>query len=218
MDDKWLEAHEDIDVEEIMRTIRKRIEDKKAKGIYKEEEIEDIENVELLPLPDILDVPVVFDVDEIEKTFDRVRDFNLNLKSDLNEVRKFKFEHPKVSTLKQKVKNFLIKVRSKLRPLLKIPSFFLISEFEEKVNLNTAKLDMMISTIEKLGDNINSALGVYKEHIKVLHNYTSHITTEITKLKIENEELKVKIKELEESIEFLKERERALEKLTVEKE
>ncbi len=214
MEEKWINVSSEIDVEKIMENIRKRIEDKKAKGIYKEEEIEDIENVELLPLPDILDVPVVFDVDEIEKTFENIEKLNLQISQELHKVRNTSLFSDVKEGIKLKIKRNIVKIREKILPLLKFLSLFIVSD----IYLNRAKIDQLTDVTNTFRNNIFSALNVHKEHLKILHNYIAHITTEITKLKIENDELKVKIKELESKLELLSERERILEKETIEKE
>ncbi len=202
MEEKWLEAS-DINVEEIMKKIRERVEDKKKKGIYKEEEIKDIENVELFPLPDILDVPVVYSPEDLERGFEKIKE--------LSNVKLIELEKPPQSKLKIKIRNFMIKIRNKIFPLLNFISFFTLSELYASVDLNKEKINILV-------DKNSEVLNLYKEHLKILHNYIHHITTEITKLKIENDELKVRLKEIENKLGFLEDRERTLEKETIEKE
>jgi len=213
MEDKWLEA-EGIDVEKIMEEIRKRVEDKKKKGIYKEEEIEDIENVELLPLPDILDVPVVYSPEDLEKSYKGIESLS---ERKIKELREIKRTLPQVSGAKRVIRNFVIKIRSKIFPLLKLLSFFTLTDLYDGVHANASVIDEIKGSIMGYINEAGHYLNVYKEHIKILHNYIHHITTEITKLKVENDELKVRVKELESRLSFLEERERALEKETVEK-
>ncbi len=201
MEDKWIESS-DINVEEIMKKIRERVEDKKRKGIYKEEEIKDIENVELLPLPDILDVPVVYSPEDLERGFEKIKE--------LGDVKTIEIEKPPQSKLKTRIKNIMIRIRNRIFPVLNFFSFFTLSELYASSDLNKEKINILI-------DKNSEILNIYKEHIKILHNYVHHITTEITKLKIENDELKVKLKEVENKLGFLEDRERTLEKETVEK-
>jgi len=216
MEEKWIEA-EDIDVEKIMDEIRKRVEDKKKKGIYKEEEIEDIENVELLPLPDILDVPIVYNPEDLEKSYQGIEHLGDRKVKELKEVRNRKLPVPPISGAKKVIKNFILKVREKIFPLIKLLSFFTLTDLYDGVKINSEKIDAAIVSIESFISETSHYLNIYKEHIKVLHNYIHHITTEITKLKVENDELKVKTKELESRLSFLEDRERALEKETVDK-
>ena len=51
-----------------------------------------------------------------------------------------------------------------------------------------------------------------KEYIKLLHNSVNNMIVELSKLKIDQDLLKTKIKVLEDKIEFLENRERAIEK------
>ena len=49
------------DQKKILEEIKKRIEDKKKRGVFTEKEIREIEKMELHPLPDILDVQSVYE-------------------------------------------------------------------------------------------------------------------------------------------------------------
>lgn len=53
----FITTHPDINVQEIMDSIKKKIEEKKKSGLLKDSEIEEIEEMELLPLPDFQEVP-----------------------------------------------------------------------------------------------------------------------------------------------------------------
>lgn len=55
--DEFIAAHPDINVQEIMDAIKKKIEEKIKAGLLKDSEIEEIEQMELLPLPDFQEVP-----------------------------------------------------------------------------------------------------------------------------------------------------------------
>jgi len=204
MKDKWIEPSNDIDVEKIMEKIRKRIEDKKKKGIYKKEEIEDIENVELLPLPDTLDVPIVYDPEDIEQGFKMIEEMKKMEKE--GKIKAVKIRPSKESGLRAKLKNLLLKLKPKMMPIVNLFSFLTFSEIFENQEY-----------IRDLIKDTRRPLYVFKEHIKILHNYVHHLTSEFTKLKIENDELRVKIKEIENKLELLENRERTLEKETVDK-
>ncbi len=56
----FISAGNDVDVEEIMNSIKKRIQEKKDSGVLKQIEIEEIDDMELLPLPDFLEIPDVY--------------------------------------------------------------------------------------------------------------------------------------------------------------
>jgi hypothetical protein len=49
------------DQKKIVQEIAKRIEEKKKKGVFTDKEIREIEEMELRPLPDILDVQSVYE-------------------------------------------------------------------------------------------------------------------------------------------------------------
>ncbi len=49
------------DQEKIVQEIAKRIDEKKKKGVFTDKEIREIEEMELRPLPDILDVQSVYE-------------------------------------------------------------------------------------------------------------------------------------------------------------
>jgi hypothetical protein len=56
-----IKSLKDKDQKKILAEITKRIEEKKKKGIFTEKEIQEIEKMELHPLPDILDVQSVLE-------------------------------------------------------------------------------------------------------------------------------------------------------------
>ena len=57
----FISAHPDIDVNQIMENIGRRIREKQKSGVLKESDIEEIEAMELQPLPDFLEVPNVYE-------------------------------------------------------------------------------------------------------------------------------------------------------------
>ena len=59
--EEFISTHEDIDVNRIMTAIQERIREKKDSGVLKQSEIDDIVDMELLPLPDFLEVPNVYE-------------------------------------------------------------------------------------------------------------------------------------------------------------
>ncbi|MBE0461177.1 MAG: hypothetical protein IBX60_06045, partial [Candidatus Aminicenantes bacterium] len=71
-------------------------------------------------------------------------------------------------------------------------------------NLNEAlnqRIDLAFSELEKA-----------KEYTKLLHNLSHNIVVELTKLKIEQEDLKLKVRIMEKDFEFLDKKEKQLEK------
>lgn len=59
--DEFIATHPDINVSDIMDSITKKIEEKKKSGLLKDSEIEEIEEMELLPLPDFQEVPNAYE-------------------------------------------------------------------------------------------------------------------------------------------------------------
>ena len=57
----FIHASPEINVEEIMDAIRKKIQDKKDSGLLKQSEIDEIDEMELQPLPDFLEIPNIYD-------------------------------------------------------------------------------------------------------------------------------------------------------------
>ncbi len=57
----FISAAPDINVEEIMAAIRKRIQDKKDSGLLKQRDMDEIAEMELLPLPDFQEIPNIYD-------------------------------------------------------------------------------------------------------------------------------------------------------------
>jgi hypothetical protein len=57
----FISAAKDINVEEIMASIRKKIQDKKDAGLLRQREIDEIADMELQPLPDFLEIPNTYE-------------------------------------------------------------------------------------------------------------------------------------------------------------
>jgi len=70
------------------------------------------------------------------------------------------------------------------------------------------KIDQQIQRLDKRVRKAEQAM----EYVKLLHTLSHNIVVELTKLKIEEENLKIKARILEKDFEFLGKREKALEK------
>jgi hypothetical protein len=57
----FISAGPEINVEEIMAAISKRIQEKKDSGLLKQRDIDEIAEMELLPLPDFQEIPNIYD-------------------------------------------------------------------------------------------------------------------------------------------------------------
>lgn len=191
-DEPFISADKTIDVEEIMAAIKKRIQEKKDSGILRQTEIDEIEDMELLPLPDFLEIPNVYEP-------------HLYPEHKADDFHPYHIEPEEEHGLAKKI---LSKIRRLLLPLLR----FMIRPFVGDLkNLvvelhNTNKQDI---------HNLKQTIPITfqgKEYIKLLHNAINNMIVESSKLKIEEELLKTRIKVMEDKIAFLEERERAIEK------
>jgi hypothetical protein len=204
--DEFISANKEIDVVQIMDTIKKRIREKKESGVLKQSEIDEIIDMELLPLPDFLEVPNVYEphlypgeaqVQPGKKEFHPME---------------VKFEVEEGSGLRGLVKKILLKVRKILFPLVR---FMVRPIYNELKQFSVDRFNENANSIFKNTEEIayyKHLVLQSKEYIKLLHNALNNLITEASKLKIDHELLKTKIKVLEDKMEFLENRERAIEK------
>jgi hypothetical protein len=178
----FISAAKDINVEEIMAAIRKKIQDKKDSGLLKQREIDEIAEMELQPLPDFLEIPNIYEP-VLYPGFAEHMAPPAPLEESLRET--------------GPAKAILKKIRSLFSPLIRFMTRPLYIE------LKTSILDLQ----KKVPIVLQSS-----EYIRLLHNAINNMIVEASKLKTEEELLKTKIKILEDKLEFLENRERALEK------
>jgi hypothetical protein len=188
----FISTHKDINVEEIMASIKKRIQEKKDSGVLRQTEIDEIEDMELLPIPDFLEIPNVYEPHLYPEH--KAEDFS-----------PYQIEPEIEAGL---VKKILGKIRSLLMPLLR---FMLRPFVSDLKNLTVELHNLNKEDIHNLKQTIPITFQS-KEYIKLLHNVINNMIVESSKLKIEEEMLKTKLKVLEDKIEFLENRERAIEK------
>jgi len=182
----FISAGKGIDVQEIMEYIQKRIEEKKKSGVLKDKEIEEIENMELQPLPDFLEIPNVYEQHLFdEKIMKNYYPAFIDMESDRGQG------------IKGIMKRIFRLIRLPLTPFLRSMVRPFTNEIKREINEDR-------KSIHKF------AAGV--EYIKLLHNTANNLIVELSKLKIEEELLKTKIKVLEDKMEFIENRERAIEK------
>jgi hypothetical protein len=204
--DEFISANKEIDVVQIMDTIKKRIREKKESGVLKQSEIDEIVDMELLPLPDFLEVPNVYEP-HLYPGEDRARPG----KKEFHPM-EVKFEVEEGSGLRGLVKKTLLKIRKILFPLVRFmvrPIYNELKQFSvDRFNENAHNI---FKNTEEIAYYKHLVLQG-KEYIKLLHNALNNLITESSKLKIDHELLKTKIKVLEDKMEFLENRERAIEK------
>ncbi len=126
---------------------------------------------------------------------------------------------------KSKIKTVLLKIMKPFAPLIK----FLVLPVHQELRDTIDKLDHAnkhLGFLQKRQDQLDkkvdewatrvglvyTKLGKANDYIKLLHNLNHNIVVELTKLKIEEENLKLKTRIMEKDFEFLGQREKALEK------
>jgi hypothetical protein len=204
--DEFISANKEIDVVQIMDTIKKRIRGKKESGVLKQSEIDEIVDMELLPLPDFLEVPNVYEP-HLYPGEARARPG----KKEFHPM-EVKFEVEEGSGLRGMVKKILLKVRKILFPLVRFMVRPLYNELKQfSVDRFNENAHNIFKNTEEIAYYKHLVLQG-KEYIKLMHNAINNLITEASKLKIDHELLKTKIKVLEDKMEFLENRERAIEK------
>jgi hypothetical protein len=143
---------------------------------------------------------------------------------------------PETTSTKSKIKGLLLKIMKPFSPLIRLLVLPVSHELAETVKILdltrerlsylSEKLDYDLSQLHKLMDSkldrvdktVNKRLdvafddiGKIKEYTKLLHSLSHNVVVEMTKLKIEEENLKIKARILEKDFEFLGQREKALE-------
>jgi len=195
MNNDFLELNiENIDVKEIMKNIEKKIEEKKKLGILREKEINEIEDMELLPIPDFLEIPNVYEPHLYKK-------FNIEEFKPLHNEPEIE-DGPGIRGLIKKLLKF---TRKLLLPLIR----FMIRPFITDLK------NMIVELHNKNSKDlhyIKPITSFSKEYIILMHNTINNMIVEMTKLKTDHELLKTKIKILEDKVEFIENRERQIEK------
>ncbi len=106
-----------------------------------------------------------------------------------------------------KTKRRMLKLMKPFSPIIKLLVLPVHQELRETIHI----LDRTNKRVDSLDDEINRVPRKTKEYIRLLHNLSHNIVVEMTKLKIEEENLKIRIRILEKDFEHLKSREKALE-------
>ena len=185
----FFSAGKEIDVEKIMEDIRQKIEEKKRAGILKQKDIDEISHMELLPLPDFLDIPNVYEPHLYpEGQSEPFEPFQVDQEIEAGAAKKF-----------------MAAFRRLLFPLVR----FLIRPITRDMkNLFVEMLNENKREIHRLRPLVLHS----KEYIHLMHNALNNMIVESSKLKIEEELLKTRITIMEDRIEFLEKRGRQIEK------
>ena len=205
-DKEFLIVSDDIDVEEIMSNIKERIQEKMDSGVLKQKEIDEMEAMELLPLPDFLDIPNVY---QPHLYPEESNDASVQNEVEMNEIPLVHFNAEIESGIGKKI---LGKIRKILFPIIR---FMTRPIYNELRNITVELHNENKKTYHSLSNEVKKSLStIYnsREYIRLLHNTINNMIVESTKLKIEDELHKTRIKVLEDKLEFLENRQRALEK------
>lgn len=100
-----------------------------------------------------------------------------------------------------KIKRLLLKLMRPFSPIIKV---LVLPVYEEVM-----KMDMRI---DKRLKAVEEDLGKAMEYTKLLHTLSHNIVVELSKLKIEEDRLRIETRIIEKDFEFLSKREKALEK------
>ena len=106
-----------------------------------------------------------------------------------------------------RTRRFLLRLMSPLRPLIKL----LILPVDEEYRRTALVLDHANRRLDRLEKELER-LDRLQEYTKLLHHLCHNLVIEMSKLKIEEETLKIKTRVMEKDFEFLGKREKALEK------
>ena len=139
---------------------------------------------------------------------------------------------PEASGSKAKIKALLLKIMRPFSPLIRLLVLPVSNELAETIksldftrkeleylykkldyDLSQiySKLDRIDRTVNRRIDFAFDDIGRIKEYTRLLHSLSHNVVVEMTKLKIEEETLKIKARILEKDFEFLGQREKALE-------
>lgn len=138
-------------------------------------------------------------------------------------------EEEPASGKKRKIKKILLKIMKPVSPIIKLlvlPVHEQIMQTDRKLHQTNRRLDdlnarldqvldklsMDLNNLEKRLDLTYSDINEIMEYTKLLHNLSHNIVVELSKLKIEEENLKSKTRIMEKDFESLGRREKALEK------
>ena len=129
---------------------------------------------------------------------------------------------------KEKMKNALLKIFKPISPLIKflvLPVHQELKDTIQKVHTTNQRIDFLetridgdFNAIRQKLDEVDRAtinrmeeLDRIREYAQLLHNLSHNMVVELTKLKIEQENLKLKTRIMEKDFEFLGKREKTLE-------
>ena len=175
-------------------------------------------------------------MDQIKKKIDaRPKDESVSPASEENPTTESPLNPPefeKNGPSPSKVKRLLLKLMKPFSPIIKLLVLPVHQELRETIcslDRTNKRLDLLSNFLNSALDEVKTNMNQFnretnlrvdlafedltkaKEYAKLLHNLSHNIVVEMTKLKIEEENLKIRIRILEKDFEHLKSREKALE-------
>lgn len=125
---------------------------------------------------------------------------------------------------KEKMKNVLLKIFKPISPLIKflvLPVHQELKDTIQNVHITNQRIDFLETRIDEDFSKVHQELQAIilrleelnrvREYTQLLHNLSHNMVVELTKLKIEQENLKLKTRIMEKDFEFLGKREKTLE-------
>lgn len=145
----------------------------------------------------------------------------------------FPLEPEEVPGVKNKIRRVLLKVMKPFSPVIKLLILPVYEEFREAyliLDRTNRRIDFLSATLEQELAKLSTAIGHVEktlnqrldhtldglqktmEYTKLIHSLSHNIVVELSKLKIEEENLKLMTRIMKKDFEFLRRRERSLEK------
>ncbi|MBS3819178.1 hypothetical protein KGY73_06700 [bacterium] len=127
-------------------------------------------------------------------------------------------EMEEMEGLKGKIKQLLLRGIRPFSPLIKLLVLPVHQEIREAhrslhhAHKRLDNLEKMNSNLEQKIKELSTQLNRTQEYVKLLHNLSHNTVVELSKLKIEEENIKIKNRIMEKDLEFLSKREKTLEK------
>lgn len=192
--------YENIDVEDIMNQIKRKIASRPAQEIKREEEVTGVDYGEISPPPAISPPP--------------------GLRSKIRRIL-LKIMRPFAPLIKL----MILPVDEELRETVENLDYTnrRLDGLTERFHQELGRIDQVLGRLESkidlnhqiVNERLDLAfkdLGRAKEYTKLLHQLTHNLVVEITKLKIEKDHLKIQSRILEKDLAFLNRREKEVEK------
>jgi hypothetical protein len=181
-----------------------------------------------IDVADIMDqIKTKIEASREDESMDLASDEDIQPDSSLNSP-EFEITGPAPS----KAKELLLKLMRPFSPIIKLLVLPVHQELRETIQTldrTNKRLDLLSNFLNGALDEVKTNLSQFntetnkrvdlvfedltraKEYAKLLHNLSHNIVVEMTKLKIEEENIKIRIRILEKDFEHLKTREKALE-------